>query len=304
MNDIPIPPDLKPVHRGRWAADAPPLVSVAVTTYNHELYIAHCLESILRQKTDFPIEVIIRDDASLDRTAAIIRAYAEKFPQIIKPIYETENQHSLGRKFRPLFHTMAKGRFLAGCDGDDFWTDPLKLVKQTRFLEASPEYVLSFHDAMHIDAKQQRVIKAANLPKQAQRDYTAEELRILKWGWMLTGTMMYRNVPMDFPPEYALIPNGDNFLPMLLGAFGGAKFQPEVRPLAYRKHAQSMWTGQPQQEKIRMHLQSYLQIAGYFVRIGETESAKAILRGRLHEDITRFLQATPPPPTRSPIADE
>ena len=114
-----------------------PLVSICCLAFNHEPYIREALEGFLMQKTDFPIEVLIHDDASTDGTASIIREYEERFPDIIKPIYQTENQYSKGIKnISGIFNfPRAKGKYIAMCEGDDYWTDPYKLQKQIDFLD-------------------------------------------------------------------------------------------------------------------------------------------------------------------------
>lgn len=257
-----------------------PVVSVMCFAYNHQQYITQCLDAILEQLTDFPVEILVHDDASNDGTAAIILEYARKFPSVFKPVLQTENQHSLHRKIRPILQTHVRGNFVASCDGDDMWLDPYKLSKQVGFLRKHPEYVLSYHDAVKID-EAGRELTATYLPHTFQRDYSRDELMVLSW--MLHGTIVYRNVDITFPPEYDLAPNGDNFLPILLAAHGGAKFQSEVGPLAYRQHAGGIWSQKIPAERARMHLQSYLQIASYLVRIGDAEAAKKVIMGRLSD---------------------
>lgn len=119
------------------------LVSIKCLAYNHEPYIRECLEGFVMQKTNFRFEAIVHDDASTDGTADIIREYAEKYPDIIKPIFETENQYSkhdgsLGR----IMNEACTGKYIAMCEGDDYWTDPLKLQKQVDFLEEHEDYSL------------------------------------------------------------------------------------------------------------------------------------------------------------------
>lgn len=112
------------------------MVTIMCITYNHEKFIAEALEGFINQKTNFRIEAIVHDDASTDGTAAIIREYAEKYPSIIKPIFETENLYS--KKDGSLNRIMAahiRGHYVAYCEGDDYWTDPLKLQKQVDYLE-------------------------------------------------------------------------------------------------------------------------------------------------------------------------
>lgn len=129
-----------------------PLVVIQCITYNHERYIRATLEGFVMQRTNFPFVAVVHDDASTDGTADIIREFAEKYPHIIKPILETENLYSkhdgsLGQVvLQALDATGAK--YLAYCEGDDYWTDPLKLQKQVDFLEANPEYSMCFHNAV------------------------------------------------------------------------------------------------------------------------------------------------------------
>lgn len=113
-----------------------PLVSIDCITYNHAPYIRQCLESFLKQKTNFPFEILIHDDASTDGTADIIREYEERYPNIIKPIYQSENQYSKAISISTKYNfPRAKGKYIALCEGDDYWIDPLKLQKQVDLLE-------------------------------------------------------------------------------------------------------------------------------------------------------------------------
>ncbi|MCX7547125.1 glycosyltransferase [Xanthomarina sp. F1114] len=121
-----------------------PLLSICCTAYNQEEYIEETITGFLNQKTDFPIEIIIHDDASTDNTARIIQSFAEKDNRI-KTILQTENQYSQNIKIWPnhLF-SEANGKYIALCEGDDYWTDPLKLQKQVDFLEANQDYVIAW----------------------------------------------------------------------------------------------------------------------------------------------------------------
>jgi len=120
-----------------------PLVSVVSIAYQHAPFIRQCMDSVLMQKTSFPIEYIVHDDASTDGTADIIREYEARYPDIIKAVYQTENQYSKGAKIWGEFlFPHVRGKYIATCDGDDYWTDPLKLQKQVDFLEANPDYAI------------------------------------------------------------------------------------------------------------------------------------------------------------------
>ncbi|MGO5174448.1 glycosyltransferase family 2 protein [Ruminococcus sp. LCP21S3_E8] len=115
------------------------MVSVLCLAYNHEKYIRQCLDGFVMQKTNFKFEVIIHDDASTDNTANIIREYEEKYPEIIKPIYQKENQYSKKVLILKEYSLpKSKGKYIAICEGDDFWTDDHKLQKQVDALENNP----------------------------------------------------------------------------------------------------------------------------------------------------------------------
>lgn len=125
-----------------------PLVSICCITYNHVNYIKDAIEGFLIQKTTFPVEIIIHDDASTDGTVDIIKFYVDKNPNLILPIFQTENQYSKrqGSIFARFIRPRARGKYIAICEGDDYWTDPYKLQKQVDFLEANEEFGLAHGD--------------------------------------------------------------------------------------------------------------------------------------------------------------
>jgi len=128
-----------------------PIVSIICLTYNHAPYIRECLDGFLMQKTDFPFEVIIHDDASTDGTTEIVREYAAKYPDIIKPIIQTENQYSKHHKFGLIMedcYSHSSGEYIALCEGDDYWTDCQKLQIQVNFMENHAGYTMCFHNAL------------------------------------------------------------------------------------------------------------------------------------------------------------
>ena len=135
-----------------------PLVTIRCLAYNHEQYISDALDGFLMQKTDFPFEVLIHDDASTDDTARIIKTYQDRFPNIIRAIYETENQYSkhdgsLGR----IMKQNMRGKYIAYCEGDDYWTSPYKLQRQIRYMEDNPDCSMTFHAVNYV--KEGSVIK-------------------------------------------------------------------------------------------------------------------------------------------------
>ena len=128
------------------------------------------------QKTNFPFEVIVHDDASTDKTADIIRDYEAKFPKIIKPIYETENQYSKhDGSIARVMNAATKGKYIAFCEGDDYWIDESKLQMQVDFLERNPEYTMCFHSAKILN-ELESVTNTDIYKKLENRDYSPSEL--------------------------------------------------------------------------------------------------------------------------------
>jgi len=161
-----------------------PLLAIRCLTYNHEPYIRQCLEGFIIQKTSFPFIAIVHDDASTDKTAEIIEEYALKYPDIIKPILEKENQYSkhdgsLGRILNNAIPESVK--YIAMCEGDDYWIDPNKLQKQVCFLENNPEHTLCFHNAKIIYGNKEleqhyRLIHKDTFYNIEDRDYSNVEI--------------------------------------------------------------------------------------------------------------------------------
>lgn len=130
------------------------MVSIYCLAYNHEMYIRDALEGFVTQKTNFKYEVFVHDDASTDGTAEIIQQYAEKYPDIIKPILQTENQYTKGIPIiRTYIYPQMSGKYIAICEGDDYWCDIHKLQKQVDFLETHKDYVACVHNTKQINCR-------------------------------------------------------------------------------------------------------------------------------------------------------
>jgi len=132
-----------------------PLVSVKVITYNHVHFIKACLDSLLAQKTDFPFEIVIGEDYSTDGTREIVKKYARLFPKKIRVIFSDTNVGPFLNGLR--ISKACRGKYIAWCDGDDYWTDCYKLKKQVDFLEKNPEYGLIYSDIIFINEKNEEI---------------------------------------------------------------------------------------------------------------------------------------------------
>ncbi len=154
-------PEPVPITEQVWPEGTVPLLHTRTMTYMHENYIRECIEGILMQKTTFPVKVLIHDDASTDKTAEIVKEYEKKYPQLIKAYYQKINSYSNQdrRLMRAEFSSWRIGKYEAICEGDDYWTDPLKLQKQVDFLEKNPNYGVVFTDADHLIEDKGLIIK-------------------------------------------------------------------------------------------------------------------------------------------------
>jgi len=128
-----------------------PLLSVVCITYNHEPFIAKMIEGVLMQQTNFPIEFIIAEDCSTDKTREIVSDYALRYPNLIKLIISDYNVGAVANERRAMLQ--ANGEYIAFCEGDDYWTDPYKLQKQVDFLETHLDYSVCFHRCKHHDVE-------------------------------------------------------------------------------------------------------------------------------------------------------
>lgn len=177
-----------------WKTKDKPLVSICCGTYNHENYITEAIDGFLMQETNFPFEIIIRDDFSTDKTAAIIKKYTEKYPNLIKPIFEKENQYSKGVKHWPVSIKAAVGKYIALCEGDDYWTDVHKLQIQVDALIQHKDYKLSFHLCSELINGTETIRSTINNNKKI---YTVKEIINSDFHFVQTNTIMFRRDVLD-----------------------------------------------------------------------------------------------------------
>ncbi len=216
-----------------------PLVSICCTTYNHAPFIRQCLDGFVMQKTSFSFEVLIHDDASTDGTQDIIQEYAIRYPDIIKPIYQTENQYSKGVKICLTYiYPRVKGKYIAICEGDDYWTDPNKLQKQVDFLENHPDYVMCSH--RHNDYIQEKGEMLYDTTEN-ETDYDLKSLIRGEWHFHPL-TVMYRYNALDLSnfKKYPTTMDVILFFELLKKGGKGHCFSNVMA--VYRHHAQGVWS--------------------------------------------------------------
>ena len=196
-------------------------VSIICNAYNHENYIRDALESFVMQKTNFKFEVLVHDDASTDKTADIIREYEKKYPDLIKPIYQTENQYSKGLGLvGKLQLGRAVGKYIAYCEGDDYWTDPVKLQKQYDAMEAHPEVDICAHCGMRVNAETKECIGYIK-PSDKDCILTMEQVILGGGGYVVTNSLMYRRELIYNEPEFRKFLKLDYTLQMYGALRGG-----------------------------------------------------------------------------------
>lgn len=232
----------------RWHNDfEKPVVSICCTTYNHECFIEDALEGILLQSTDYSYELLIHDDASTDNTAKIIREYEKKYPRIIKPIYQKDNQLSKGIRISPTFNfTRAKGEYIALCDGDDYWVDRDKLQKQILVMKRNKNTDISFH-ASYIDYYKDNINVHRKTIKYGNREkkISLKKLLMKDGDYIPTSSIVIRkNVALkacDFFTKHPDTIIGDYFIQIIGAARNGAIYIPDVMS-CYRKNLQGSWS--------------------------------------------------------------
>lgn len=225
------------------------IVSIICCTYNHELYIRECLDGFMMQQTNFPFEVLIHDDASTDGTADIIREYEAKYPDIIKPIYQTENQY---RKKTGILKTFqfprAQGKYIALCEGDDYWTDPLKLQKQVDFLESHPDYVMCSH-YFNTYNQEKRLLDHKLYPDTTISSYSLADFIKGKW-CCSTLTTIFRKETLYKTNYFSYEHRMDIvlFYSLLTKGFGELLHE---NMATYRIHSNGVWSGSDENTRIK-----------------------------------------------------
>jgi len=225
-----------------------PTLSIVCITYNHENYISVALDSFLNQITSFPVEILVHDDASLDNTQNIILDYKRKYPHILKPILQKNNQFSkTGFEFSLNELNRAKGKYIALCEGDDYWIDNYKLQKQVDFLESNLNFSFTFHKVL-IKNELNSSVKEYSVPsKNVLNFYDLAKKHVIP-----TCSVVLRNsfLPRPFPDWYSKSKMGDIPLELLLADKGPVYFFPTAMGV-YRKNINSLTESKIQKKQSR-----------------------------------------------------
>ncbi len=210
-----------------------PKVSIVTITYNQEGFIRETLESFIKQITDFKYEVVIADDCSTDNTPQIIKEYAEKYSEIFKPILRKKNIGVVPNLIGAL--NQADGEYVALCEGDDYWTDPLKLQKQADEMDRHQEWALCFHPVRVVfENNEEEDSIFPNLDKNMKLSVN----ELLRHNYIQTNSVMYRRQKYDLMPS-DILPL-DWYLHLYHAQFGKIGFIKDTMSV-YRKHSGGIW---------------------------------------------------------------
>ncbi len=257
------------------------MVSIVCITYNHEQFIADAIDGFLMQKTNFDFEILIHDDASTDKTADIIKKYELKFPNIIKPIYQKENQYSKGIKVVDLNWKRAKGKYIALCEGDDYWSDPFKLQKQVDYMENNSDCTLCTHAVEKVTINKVRI----GYERPYDRDIKAPTTDLILGGGYFVGTtslLFPRNLIESTPDFYLNASVGDYPLQIYLASKGYAYYMNEVMG-AYRIGVEGSWSqrqinGNDKREKQIYHTEQVINMLEGFNKYTNYKYNDAIIK--------------------------
>ena len=224
-------------------------VSIICNAYNHEKYIKEAMDSFIMQKTNFRFEILIHDDASTDNTSEIIREYENKYPDLIVPLYQKVNQFSQGKNITLDYQLVrAKGKYIALCEGDDYWTDPNKLQKQYDIMETHPETDICAHT---VSCLRNGVEIGKKAPSDKETIFLPEKVILGGGGFVGTNSLFFRkslfgNVP-DFVEYYMF-----DYTMQIWGSLrGGMLFLPDDMAV-YRYMSAGSWS-----ERMKKDRRSY-----------------------------------------------
>lgn len=217
------------------------VVSIVCNTYNHGSYIRDALDGFIKQKTNFAYEVLVHDDASTDNTAEIIHEYEVKYPEIIKVIYQKENQYSQGINFVSKYQVpRIQGKYVAYCEGDDYWTDSEKLQKQFEAMESHPDVDMCAHAAMRQRAGDGKYI---GLIAPGNSETIFDTGTVIKGGgdFVATNSLFFRSDLLTNPPAFRVKCPLDYALQIQGSMRGGMLYLP-YNMSVYRVSVPGSWT--------------------------------------------------------------
>lgn len=220
--------------------DTEMVVSITCVAFNHEYCIHEALDSFLMQETNFPFEVIINDDVSTDKTVEIIKQYESKFPNIIKPVFQNKNQFSQGINTMAILFPKVTGKYVAFCDGDDYWTDKEKLKIQVEEMKKHPDVDMSFHPTYKLF----NGIREEVLAKHAESNkvFTPQEIILGGGEFCPTVSVMFTKRIISSLPDWMGRAIPGDYVSQIMGSIKGGALYINRCMSIYRVGVESSWT--------------------------------------------------------------
>lgn len=273
-------------------------VSVLCMVYNHEKYLRKCLDGFVMQKTNFKFEVIVHDDASTDHSTDIIKEYEKKYPNLIKSIYQTENQYSKGVKIMKTFmFPMAKGKYIASCEGDDYWCDENKLQKQYEIMEENPKCHLCVHKVCAVKESGESLNQYyPGFEVNAGLLSTERFMEILGVRYPFQTSSYFRRTDdmreyINNPPKFVQVADvGDVPQMMYLGLLGDVYYLDEVMS-CYRKNSMGSWSSiqKADLEKRRNHSEAMVAMYDFFNELTNNKYKEQLMPRRKEYYLTKCV---------------
>lgn len=256
-------------------------VCILIPTFNHEKYIKACLTSVIKQKINGKVGVIVFDDYSTDQTMSnaldVITGSTTKFEfHYVRPRY---NCLSRGINWDLHILNMINSKYIALCDGDDFWSDDKKIEKQVTFLDENGDYSSCGHDSFVINSESEIIIPSL-IPKNYKQDFSRAEL-ITNECYIPTLSLMLRG-NIGFPTSLGNITNGDNVIWSMLGWHGKYKLIENVSNSFYRWHRAGAWGGKSEIEQKISLGHTYMSLAKYYLTIKKSDIASIYINKALN----------------------
>ncbi|HRX57254.1 MAG TPA: glycosyltransferase family A protein [Eubacteriales bacterium] len=259
------------------------LVTVILPTHNHAPFIAQAIESVLMQQTDFPFDILLHDDASTDGTADVCRAYAKEHPDKITLIAQSVNQYQIDRRIQShILIPRVKAKYTAILDGDDFWVDPLKLQKQTDYMENHPDCTLCIGSANVVDVNNKVVGRVA--PYDEDRVVDPADMIRGGGGFVATNTILMPTELLKNLPEFADHIEAEDIPFQLLGALAGYAWYIAGTLIAYRQLVPGSWSVRQYASSMETRIKTSRDV------IALNEGYDAYSGGKYHEAFVQAIQ--------------
>lgn len=236
-----------------------PKVSIYCLTFNHAPFIAQAFEGFLSQKTNFPVEIVVADDCSSDGSLSIIKEYNNRYPGLFRCLLQPTNKYSVGELISwSQGYPQCRGKYIALCEGDDFWVDPLKLQLQYDYLQANINTVLVYQNVIAVDSSD---VPVSGYIGGALKDLSSSQLR--KGYPLNTPTVMYRNIDIS-SRDLLYAPLGDITMWSRLGSFGSGKYLHSDKPCRYRVHQNGIFSSLSSARKSLHLVTTHCMLSSYY----------------------------------------